>query len=114
MGFGLFLLDSETVNINKLDQKKRLRLEKLDRVSYLSIYLSILSIYLFVCLSISIYLSILCLSMYPFIHLSMEVNKKTDSRGKKPSKIMRMRNQVVDDRATGNKLYHLITQPRNI
>lgn len=34
MGFGLFLLDSEntSISINKLDQKKRLRLEKLDRV----------------------------------------------------------------------------------
>ena len=32
MGFGLFLLDSETVSINKLDQKKKIRLEKLDRV----------------------------------------------------------------------------------
>ena len=34
MGFGLFLLDSENTNIsiNKLDHKKRLRFEKLDRV----------------------------------------------------------------------------------
>jgi hypothetical protein len=34
MGFGLFLLDSETSNINKLDQKKRLRLDKLDKVFF--------------------------------------------------------------------------------
>ena len=34
MGFGLFLLDCETVSVNKLDQKKRLRLEKLDKVFF--------------------------------------------------------------------------------
>jgi cytoplasmic FMR1 interacting protein len=34
MGFGLFLLDSETSTINKLDQKKRLRLDKLDKVFF--------------------------------------------------------------------------------
>ncbi len=32
MGFGLFLVDSEQVNVNKLDQKRRLRLEKMDRI----------------------------------------------------------------------------------
>lgn len=32
MGFGLFLMDSETCNINKLDQKKKLRLDRLDRI----------------------------------------------------------------------------------
>jgi len=34
MGFGLFLLDSENVSINKLDQKKKIRLEKLDKVFF--------------------------------------------------------------------------------
>ena len=34
MGFGLFLLDCETTTINKLDQKKRLRLDKLDKVFF--------------------------------------------------------------------------------
>ena len=34
MGYGLFLLDCETVSVNKLDQKKRLRLEKLDKVFF--------------------------------------------------------------------------------
>lgn len=32
MGFGLFLMDSEQCNINRLDQKKRLKLEKIDRI----------------------------------------------------------------------------------
>ncbi|XP_046394058.1 cytoplasmic FMR1-interacting protein isoform X2 [Ischnura elegans] len=32
MGFGLFLMDSEVCNINKLDQKKKLKLEKIDRI----------------------------------------------------------------------------------
>ncbi|PSN54695.1 Cytoplasmic FMR1-interacting protein [Blattella germanica] len=32
MGFGLFLMDSELCNINKLDQKKKLKLEKIDRI----------------------------------------------------------------------------------
>lgn len=32
MGFGLFLMDSELCNINKLDQKKKLRLERIDRI----------------------------------------------------------------------------------
>ena len=45
MGFGLFLLDSEntSISINKLDQKKRLRLEKLDRVYFMFIVKSILT-----------------------------------------------------------------------
>jgi len=34
MGFGLFLLDNETVSINKLDQKKKIKLDKLDRVFF--------------------------------------------------------------------------------
>merc|ERR1719266_3224923 len=34
MGFGLFLLDSETVSINKLVQRHRLKLEKLDKVFF--------------------------------------------------------------------------------
>jgi hypothetical protein len=32
MGFGLFLMDNELCNINKLDQKKRLNLSKIDRI----------------------------------------------------------------------------------
>ncbi|XP_071452530.1 cytoplasmic FMR1-interacting protein isoform X2 [Hetaerina americana] len=32
MGFSLFLMDSEVCNINKLDQKKKLKLEKIDRI----------------------------------------------------------------------------------
>ena len=34
LGFGLFLMDSETcqINIAKLDQKKRIRLDKIDRI----------------------------------------------------------------------------------
>ncbi|KAJ8930848.1 hypothetical protein NQ314_016265 [Rhamnusium bicolor] len=32
MGFGLFLMDSELCNINKLDTKKKLRLDKIDRI----------------------------------------------------------------------------------
>ncbi|XP_050079381.1 cytoplasmic FMR1-interacting protein [Anopheles maculipalpis] len=32
MGFGLFLMDSEICNINKLDQKKKLRLDRIDRI----------------------------------------------------------------------------------
>lgn len=32
MGFGLFLMDSDACNINKLDQKKKLRLERIDRI----------------------------------------------------------------------------------
>lgn len=32
MGFGLFLMDSDLCNINKLDQKKKLKLEKIDRI----------------------------------------------------------------------------------
>jgi len=34
MGFGLFLLDNETITINKLDQKKKIRLDKLDKVFF--------------------------------------------------------------------------------
>jgi len=34
MGFGLFLLDNDTININKLDQKKKIRLDKLDKVFF--------------------------------------------------------------------------------
>lgn len=32
MGFGLFLMDNEACNINKLDQKKKLNLGKIDRI----------------------------------------------------------------------------------
>nr|CAI5867665.1 unnamed protein product [Callosobruchus analis] len=32
MGFGLFLMDSELCNINKLDTKKKLKLDKVDRI----------------------------------------------------------------------------------
>jgi cytoplasmic FMR1 interacting protein len=32
MSFSLFLIDSEQVNVNKLDQKRRLRLEKMDKI----------------------------------------------------------------------------------
>lgn len=34
LGFGLFLMDSETcqINISKLDQKKRIRLDKIDKI----------------------------------------------------------------------------------
>uniref|UniRef100_T1IPJ0 Cytoplasmic FMR1-interacting protein n=1 Tax=Strigamia maritima TaxID=126957 RepID=T1IPJ0_STRMM len=32
MGFGLFLMDSELTNINKLDQKKRINLSKIDKI----------------------------------------------------------------------------------
>lgn len=32
MGFGLFLMDSEQCNINKLDQKKRICINKIDKI----------------------------------------------------------------------------------
>ncbi|KAI5635911.1 cytoplasmic fragile-X interacting family domain-containing protein [Phthorimaea operculella] len=32
MGFGLFLVDSDICNINRLDQKKKLRLDRIDRI----------------------------------------------------------------------------------
>lgn len=32
MGFGLFLMDTEGCNINRLDQKKKLRLDRIDRI----------------------------------------------------------------------------------
>lgn len=32
MGFCLFLIDSEQVNVNKLDQKRRLRFDKMDKI----------------------------------------------------------------------------------
>ncbi|KAG0718012.1 Cytoplasmic FMR1-interacting protein [Chionoecetes opilio] len=32
MGFGLFLVDSEITNINKLDQKKKIKLDKIDKI----------------------------------------------------------------------------------
>lgn len=34
MGFCLFLIDSDQANVNKLDQKRRLRLEKMDRIFF--------------------------------------------------------------------------------
>lgn len=32
MGFGLFLMDSDLCNINKLDTKKKIKLERIDRI----------------------------------------------------------------------------------
>lgn len=32
MGFGLFLIDSDGCNINKLDQKKKIRIDKIDKI----------------------------------------------------------------------------------
>ena len=34
LGFGLFLMDSDTclMNVTKMDQKKRIRLDKIDRI----------------------------------------------------------------------------------
>lgn len=32
MGFGLFLIDSDICNINKLDQKKKIKLDKIDKI----------------------------------------------------------------------------------
>lgn len=32
MGFGLFLIDSDSCNINKLDQKKKIRIDKIDKI----------------------------------------------------------------------------------
>lgn len=32
MGFGLFLMDSDVCNINRLDQKKKIRLDRIDRI----------------------------------------------------------------------------------
>ncbi|KOB71325.1 putative specifically Rac-associated protein [Operophtera brumata] len=32
MGFGLFLMDSDACNINRLDQKKKIRLDRIDRI----------------------------------------------------------------------------------
>ncbi|XP_050734850.1 cytoplasmic FMR1-interacting protein-like isoform X1 [Eriocheir sinensis] len=32
MGFGLFLVDSEICNINKLDQKKKIKIDKIDKI----------------------------------------------------------------------------------
>lgn len=32
MGFGLFLMDSEVCNINRLDQKKKIKLDRIDRI----------------------------------------------------------------------------------
>ncbi|XP_073966644.1 cytoplasmic FMR1-interacting protein-like [Choristoneura fumiferana] len=32
MGFGLFLMDSDGCNINRLDQKKKIRLDRIDRI----------------------------------------------------------------------------------
>ena len=32
MGFGLFLMDGEKCNINKLEQKKKVKIEKIDRI----------------------------------------------------------------------------------
>ncbi|KAJ0184305.1 hypothetical protein K1T71_000728 [Dendrolimus kikuchii] len=32
MGFGLFLMDSEICNINRLDQKKKIKLDRIDRI----------------------------------------------------------------------------------
>lgn len=40
MGFGLFLMDNEVCNINKLDQKKKLNLSKIDRIFKVCIILT--------------------------------------------------------------------------
>lgn len=32
MGFGLFLIDSDICNINKLDQKKKIKIDKIDKI----------------------------------------------------------------------------------
>lgn len=46
MGFGLFLMDNELCNINKLDQKKKLNLGKIDRIFKVQSYIILLK-YLF-------------------------------------------------------------------
>lgn len=38
MGFGLFLIDSDICNINKLDQKKKIKLDKIDKIFKARIY----------------------------------------------------------------------------
>lgn len=47
MGFGLFLMDNELCNINKLDQKKKLNLTKIDRIFKVSLFFSYLFIFMF-------------------------------------------------------------------
>lgn len=47
MGFGLFLIDSEVCNINRLDQKKRLRLDKIDRIFKVFFYSDYISCVIF-------------------------------------------------------------------
>ena len=46
LGFGLFLMDSEIcqINISKLDQKKRIRLDKIDKIFKV---LSLVFVYLY-------------------------------------------------------------------
>lgn len=39
MGFGLFLVDSDTCNINKLDQKKKIRIDKIDKIFKVSFHI---------------------------------------------------------------------------
>jgi cytoplasmic FMR1 interacting protein len=43
MGFGLFLVDSDICNINKLDQKKKIKLERIDRIFKVSHFNSLIS-----------------------------------------------------------------------
>lgn len=47
MGFGLFLMDSELCNINKLDQKKKLRLDRIDRIFKVFFLINCLFAYIF-------------------------------------------------------------------
>lgn len=47
MGFGLFLMDNELCNINKLDQKKRLNLCKIDRIFKVSVFLFALNLWVY-------------------------------------------------------------------
>lgn len=47
MGFGLFLMDNELCNINKLDQKKKLNLAKIDRIFKVIIISNIYIVFIF-------------------------------------------------------------------
>lgn len=45
MGFGLFLMDSEICNINRLDQKKKIRLDRIDRIFKVISYFASIFLY---------------------------------------------------------------------
>lgn len=49
LGFGLFLMDSEIcqINISKLDQKKRIRLDKIDKIFKVRSIINFYSIFSF-------------------------------------------------------------------